>query len=424
MDTGDEFYIDSERIWRITSTGSRRFVQQGSAGYSFEAGNGENILSQGNVLYFRKGGSARNFTVSVSGFDSVSRTENSSRATSSMPSLTGVKVKRVNTNNSSDTQTVVPDSDGTTVFTACVAGDEQTLQIVSDVMDSSQASESTSISFTPSFSGENIGSVPLVEKGMYGFKTTYTIDCDEQGICYGNDYREYTLTLKMTNIGSAPCSTSVYTVSCDDSKLNVYAHGNFTKISPGKEKSVTCKVKYGELKEDYADVPVKICIQDMYGKTWNDSVSLRFYKGFSTLTVMARNFDEESGTVSSSGSTGSSSLASGSNSAALKGFLIYPDGRSKRFTVAAGSEASVQIPFSNKPYKLVFSGSYENCELAYGFALAGNSVPDIYDTYEQEDLISFEPNNTLNTAAVVNAAPVKSYLHDYDIDFYEIVNLP
>ena len=44
------------------------------------------------------------------------------------------------------------------------------------------------------------GTIPIVEKGMYGFKTTYSIDSDAQGFCYGNLIKTYKLTLKINNI--------------------------------------------------------------------------------------------------------------------------------------------------------------------------------------------------------------------------------
>ena len=40
-----------------------------------------------------------------------------------------------------------------------------------------------------------MGTIPIVEKGMYGFKTTYSINGDGQGFCYGNLYKTYSLTL-------------------------------------------------------------------------------------------------------------------------------------------------------------------------------------------------------------------------------------
>ena len=176
--------------------------------------------------------------------------------------------------------------------------------------------DTASVEITPKYNGENTGTVPIVEDGAYGFKTTYTIDGDEQGFCFGNYYKTYKLTLNLNNIGSAMCETSVYTVSCNDSNLSFSgATGNFSSIEAGKSEKLTYSVRYGKIDTEYVDVPINISITDSkYFRTWEDSITVRFYKGVVNLKVNSRNFDENS-------------------SAKLNGFLIYPDGRSKRFTV-------------------------------------------------------------------------------------------
>ena len=46
---------------------------------------------------------------------------------------------------------------------------------------------------------------------------------------------------------------------------------------------------------EYVDVPIKIKITDSkYARTWNDSITLRFYKGLVSFKVNSRNFDANS----------------------------------------------------------------------------------------------------------------------------------
>ena len=75
MDTGDEFYIDSDTLFKIDgySNGEPRLreLQTGISGYILES---EDVLKKDSTVYFRKGGKNRSFSVSVSGFsDSLQR---------------------------------------------------------------------------------------------------------------------------------------------------------------------------------------------------------------------------------------------------------------------------------------------------------------------------------------------------------------
>ena len=196
MDTGTEYYIDGSCIYKSSSSSKKSSkVQDGISGYSLES---ENILKKGNLRFFRKGGASRDFSIQISGFaDNYSRSA-SARAASS--GKQGIKGRRENGNNSSDTETSTSDEQGKTSFTDAVADDPQTITI-EDV---------SSTTVIPEYDGQDMGTIPIAEKGMYGFKTTYSIDSDAQGFCYGNLLKTYTLTLHLNNIGDVTCSTSVY----------------------------------------------------------------------------------------------------------------------------------------------------------------------------------------------------------------------
>ena len=394
MDTGDEFYIDGNSIYKSSSSNKKYSkIQDGISGYSLE---NTFILKNGNKRYFKKGGVSRDFSIKIAGFaDSYSRTARA--ASTGQQGITG---RRENSNNPSDTETTTSDEDGKTNFTDAVADDPQTITI----------HDNTSIVVTPEYDGQDMGTIPIVEDGMYGFKTTYTIDGDAQGFCYGNLYKIYTLELKLNNIGSITCATSTYEITCEDPNLNFISgslDGNFSSIEPKASKTLKFEVYYGCLDEEYVDVPIKISIIDSkYQRTWNDSITLRFHKGLVALKVNSRNFDSNS-------------------SAKLNGFFIYPDGRSKRFTVQSGNVSTISIPWSTKDYIIAFSGATASNEMAYSFGFSETAtLADLSGTWSIEDIIAYESNNTVVDAYKITdlSNSVKAYLSDGDIDFYIINN--
>ena len=395
MDTGDEYYIDSAKIYKSSSSNKKYSVLSTEiGGYTLES---NNILKNGSIVYFRKGGNARSFSIKASGFSDVYSTSNRAISTGKQ----NVSGRREDQDNSADSQTSISASDGTISFTDAVAGDTQTVTVDDGI-------SKGRIAVTPKYNGENMGTVPLIESGTYGFKVTYSIDGDSQGFCFGNYYKTYTLSLNLNNIGSEICETSVYEVSYSDSNLQIIdgnLTGNFSSIEAGKAKTLSFSIRYGKLETEYIDVPISISITDSkYERTWIDSVTLRFYKGLVSLKINSRNFDA-------------------SSNATLNGFAIYPDGRSNRFTVSAGNIATILLPWSVNNYTLVFSGATASNEMAYSFGFAKTTkLADLSGTWSISDINAYESNNSVNTAYTVSnlSEPIKAYLKNGDIDFYTV----
>lgn len=395
MDNGDEYYINDFSVFK-TLGGQKKYqkIQDGVSNFFLE---GENILSQGSIRYFRKGGKHRSFSMNISGF-----TDSFSNARSVSTGRQGVIGRRENLENASDTENIITDQDGNADFENSVADDEQ--KIIIETEDGNE----TSIIVMPGYDGENLGSLPIVEKGMYGFKTTYKIDGDDLGFCYGNKYKYYNLELYFNNIGDISCSTSIYNISSPDSELEFISGsttGNFSSITPGTSKKVSFKIRYGDVNNEYVDVPINIEITDSkYERTWKDKIILRFYKGFVSLFVNSRNFDENS-------------------SATLNGFFIYPDGRSKRFVVNARSKTTVLLPWSESNYLLAFSGANEETEMGYSFCFDDeNKLSDLSGVWTLNEINAYENNDTSNHPYIINDSKetIKAYLKADDIDFFSI----
>ena len=390
MDTGDEYYIDSKSVYY-----SKSKIQDGLSGYTLDSSG--LVLQKGSTVFFRKGGGKRSFKASFSGFD------NSAFARAAGTGNQTISGRRQNVSNAADSETFTAITDGDEItFAGGVADDSQ--QITVDGSD-------TDVTVYPQYDGEHIGTIPVVETGKYAFKTTYTVsNIDDQGFMYGNMLGKYKATFDFTNVGSATCETSVYEISWDDNNLRsdgLARTGNFSSIEPGKSKSVTGTFYYyGNFSEEYKDVTINITIQDSrYGQTWHDYVVMRFYRGWVDMKVTARNFE-----------TGNSS---NSNNVELKGFLIYPDGRSKRFVVPAGNTNTVSVPWSTSDYYIVLSGATTATEVGYSF---GTSVADLSGTWSINEINAYEPNDSIAAASVVIRLdnPVKSYLKPNDLDYYKV----
>ena len=395
MDTGNEIYIDNQNVYRYYSSSSKSKLQAGIDGYSLES---DEVMKKGTTVFFRKGGKKRSFSATVSGFSATGNRSARAAGTGSQ----GITGRRTNEENEDDTETVDSDDGSSVDFEGGVADDPQTVTIT----DGENTGEAT---VTPEYDGENVGSIPVVEPGKYAFKTTYKItDADEQGFMFGNNLGLYKITFNITNIGQETCSTSVYSFSWEDTNLvstDLVKDGNFTSIGPGAAKTVTGTFSYGYFNEEYKDVTVKISITDSkYGKTWNDFVTLRFYRGWVNYKISARNFNQ-------------------SSNAKLNGFLVYPDGRSRRFNVSANNTFTLPIPWSVRDYYLVFSGANNDTEMCYSFIASAYGNPsDLSGVWSIAEINAYEPNDSIQNAITIsdNTQPIKAYLKNGDIDYFKI----
>ena len=391
MDTGEEYVINDKTV---TVNG------ESSNGIGSITKESENILKYGSEdtapRLFRKGGANRSFSAQLSGF------ENQLARAASMGTQ-GIKARRQNKKNESDKQEVESDSNGVITFTEAVSDEIQNIEV------ETASDTKVSVDVLPQYDGENVGTIPLITKGKYALKTTYTVNTKLDDYLYGNDYTEYDITLKFENISNEKCAMSFYTISCDDANLKTTftKEGNIRTLLPGKYAEITGKVSYGKLEEEYKDVTLNIKIEDgLTDDTWNDSVTLRFYKGRVPLVVNAQ-------------------VVGGVNNSKLNGFVIYPDSRSKWFSVNSGESSTIWIPYSERDYTLVFSGATEISEMKYSFSYRNPSkLADLSGVVSRDEIRAYESNNTLDTAYNLGTFTdnIKAALIYGDLDYYKINN--
>ena len=414
IDNGDIYTISGDSI----TTNSWNYGNLNSGVINKE---GENIitLKNGSETYrlFRTGGGTRTFTAKVAGFQNiVSRASDDTE----LVGKGGVTVTRQSKDISSDTDTQVSASDGTITFEDVVADEVQVITV------ETENGNTIEVELKPSYDGEDVGTIPIVESG-YSFKTTYTISeyegwsDNQQFYCFGNDFREYNLTLRFANIGDGTCSTAAYELLYNDPQLKLgQTSGVISSIGAGSSKDVNVKVSYGTLDEYYKDVTIAIKITDSkLRKTWLDSITLRFYQTPVYLNMYAYNANK---------------------SGNLNGFVICPDGRAEYFNTWHDSQMYKLVPYNkngNNDYTVVFSATSESDEMAYTlnarycentyqdrfnfenyFATeSGSSLFEFFDSYEDG-----QGNNTEDTAIEVEEPLdfVKSYVQWGDVDYFKL----
>ena len=376
------------------------------------------VLGSGATAYrlFRTGGGTRTFTAKVAGFQNVV-----SRGTSDSETqgIEGLKVNRKSKDIATDTDSTISGEDGTITFEDVVADEVQVITV------ETENGNTVEVELKPSYDGEHVGTIPIVESG-YSFKTTYSIGDSEwyndnqQLYCFGNNFKEYYLTFRFTNIGDETCSTAKYELlaNTNDTQLKLSnTSGAISSITPGSYKDVTVKVSYGDLDEYYKDVTIAIKITDSkLRKTWLDSITLRFYQTPISLNMYAYGANK----------TGQ-----------LNGFVICPDGRSEYFNAWHNGSINKLVPYNkngSNDYTVVFSATDANNEMAYTLnarhcqndnqdkfdfepVFASSELFDFVDSYEDGG-----GNNTEDTAVEFEDSMemVKSYVQYGDIDYFKL----
>jgi hypothetical protein len=161
-------------------------------------------------------------------------------------------------------------------------------------------------------------------------------------------------------------------------------------IESGKTKTIPMSVMYNS-DEQYAYKKISITITDQISKkTWEDSVSVRFYtpsdKWYIPFYIRA--------------------------SSSVSGIIISPKNQTYRFS---GADTSVKVSWAPGDYLVVFSGATADTEAIYSFGVYTAPADDFSGFI---DLGNYEPNDTEQTAVEVSDASVVSYLHKNDIDYY------
>lgn len=408
MDNGAEYEITESNVkssgtpYKITSKTDSSFT----CALGTFTKDTDNVLLIGEATpVFRNGGSNIPYSVTVVGFsDSEAR---AATAGKTAKGLGGVSVTAKSGVNSSDIQKKTTDTEGKAGFTASVAGDEITI--------SASSSDGTTVTTTktPKYAGENAGTIAIPTAGRYSLSVTGEITSDtaeDDGYLYAG--KTYAMTVKVQNTTDIRTRPGNVKISSSDSRINVSGKtsGDIPSFTSGVQEyqiSVSCS----SLDAPYSDTGIDVTFEDADGYVWSDYIPLKFYKEKETIQIYAEGVSNDE--------------------CALNGFVMFPDGKSKYFSVQSKSTETITVPSfpATEPYKLAFSGAVtgkeisESTEMRYSVGVNVSAVNNFSsDEYNVSKLANtYEPNENENQAVEIGlSSAAVSYLETGDIDFYKV----
>jgi len=386
MDTGDTWYIASNSINVYDRELSKDRELVAAVSLIKQSDRVTEVTEDARKYYlYASRTTTSNFCGKIASFDSVLK--NISRAAGS--GLGGISVIISNLNNKAETVTVNTDSEGKFAAEDVIAGDEYEI---------TAGGQTTGV--LPYANGDDIGTITVTE-GV-NFKTgikpkATTVDMNR---LYATQ-NLYTLNIEIENTGTEDCTAALYSLEFDDDLIIQpgTVSGILGTIEPGKKRIIEVTLACKEIQNEYEFKKIGITIDDpISGKSWNDSVSIKFHKVPVDFNVR-------------------------SNSP-VSGVIITPNANAYYFRT--GNSASVRdayltsltMPWSTDDYLVVISGATADTEAVYSLGI--NVIPDTNFT-SFRDLANYESNNTETEAALVNMQnKIMSYLHKNDIDYFKI----
>ena len=413
MDNGSHYQVyedtvsslDSGIIYYVSAASTSETMEVVGLGSFTKAS--DTVIMNGNIPYFRKGGTNPSYRMRLVGF--VGEASRAAATTIHGWKVTGTSDSYPTYSNSTESN-----EEGEFTLTAPMIGDTQTVTV------STSSGAIVVPGLTIENNGDFMGTIPLVNSGDYILKITGSIAQEEKldGYLYGNSYKRYPMTLTITNVSQVKSAMSVCVVENDDPNLSITSSYDLagvpiSTLAPGATKTIDLEVSYGHLTEPYVDTEIKVRITNAQtGNEWVDYVPLRFFRGQVPLTVAAVSTE-------------------GNHSAALNGFLVHPDGQNQFFSVPHGGSTTIYSPTfpKNQPYLMSFSGATvtgtlsDSTEMFYTVAV-GSTEPVEVETGGSNILgyMTFgEPNDSEKQAYPVNGN-FQSYLSEGEIDYFSVTS--
>jgi fibronectin type 3 domain-containing protein/uncharacterized lipoprotein NlpE involved in copper resistance len=363
MDTGDKWYISDDSI---KINGANISV---TASLNKQSERVVEVTDEGRKYYLYASRVANaSFTGSIAGSTGGTRAV-----------IGNVRVAIANLGNKSDTSNAVTNAEGVFTANGIIPGDAYTVT----------PAGGTPITVIPANDGADVG-VVTVTSGV-NFKTSISpvqasIDMNE---LYINE--NYSLNLEFENVGDEDCPAPSYTIVAPDGvTINGNLQGILGTIEPRVKKSVPISVICTAVDNDYEYKRISVTIKDGTGKTWEDLVSLRFYKETIDFNIKAQE--------------------------SISGVVITPDAKTYSFTNV--TNRTVAVPRRKAgDYLVVFSGATIDTETSYALGI-GIEAEEDFETFIATS--RYEPNNTESETASLGEQRIMAYLHKNDIDYYRV----
>jgi hypothetical protein len=372
MDTGDKWYISNNAL-KVNGADAPT-----SAVLTKQSDRVIEVTDGGRKYYLY---ASRTATASFTGVIVGDAGAGSARAIGG-GGLGGVRVAIENLVNKANELTANTDTDGKFTADGVILGDAYKLT----------PEGGTSVTVIPTSNGDDIG-VIAITSGV-NFKTSLTPAQSENS---ASDMTElyinetYQFNLEFENTGDEDCPAPVYAITAPS---GVYITGNrqdiLGTIEPGVKKSVPIGIRCSAVVGDYEYKKINVTIRDGTGKTWEDSVSLRFYKETLDFNIKAER--------------------------PVSGIVIAPDAKTYSFTDVTDGVVSAPRRTTGD-YLVVFSGATIETETRYSLGVgleADGNFGGFFDTS------LYEPNNTEGSAVALDTQKVMAYLYKNDIDYYRV----
>jgi fibronectin type 3 domain-containing protein len=366
MDTGDTWYISDNTI---TINGAEAST---SATLSKHSDRVIEVTDGGRQYYLY---ASRTATASFTGVIAM----DADAAGSIRAASRGSKVTGKNQKNKANESSAVTDEDGKFTLEGIILGDPYEVT----------PEGGSPVTITPRSDGGDIG-VITVTNGV-NFKTALipTQSSTDMTELYMNETYEF--EIEFENVGNKDRASPSYTI-IEPSGVTITGalQGILGTIEPGVKKSVPISVLCSAITDDHEYKKINIRIADAAGKTWDDSVSLRFYKETMGFNVKAEK--------------------------PVSGIIISPDTKTYSFTdVTNGTVVTPRRTAGN--YLVVFSGATIETETSYSLGIGTEAEGDFSTFF---DTGRYEQNDTEDAAVSLSEQKIMAYLYKNDIDYYRV----
>jgi hypothetical protein len=311
----------------------------------------------------------------------------------SMDGMGGISVVVSNLNDAANEASTKTDGQGNFTVEGTIPGDKYEV---------TAGGQTTVVS--PNTDGEDIGNVTVT--GGANFKISINPNSnsvDMMRLYAGTaSSKDLIFNIEVQNTGTENCVAAMYRITAPSGLVVVPPNGffedNLRTILSGKKRRIPIGVICDTISEESVYKTIGITITDVNKKVWNDSVSLKFNRESITFYI------------TSDGKT--------------PGVVIVPSAKAYYFSTSYKSStspysASVTVPkYSNKVYLVAFSGATADTETKYSLGVGVNADVDFSGLVPSHN---HEPNNTEDTATIIQPGEtIKSYLHQNDIDYFQV----
>jgi len=394
---GEWIRMDTGENWYIASNYMTKDIYSYSDDYKMEkqSANVIKVTGKASVFYLYASRTPNgSFNGSIMSLDNATLSALKSRAAGQGLGSINITVSNINDKKNEVETTTKPD--GTFEVDGVIPGDGYEI-----------TGDGFSIPVYPNNSGEDVGTVTVTDgvnlmTSISPYSSYYysSSTIDMMRLYTGT---KYSLRIVIENIGTADSGAAQYTLTVPAGLTIVEGStsGMLGTIEPGKTREIPIDVQCDAITGEYDYKKIAIQTKDARGKTWEDSVSLKFNKEYVRFNVVSEG--------------------------EISGVVIVPNVKSYHFETKSTYDSTVQkyfftsniqVPKYKSDYLIVFSGATAASESKFSFAVDKDAEKDFNKNFNWGQYV----NNTTetNAALVPSNADITYYLAKNDIIYYKV----